>query len=126
MVAPVTPRVPPTVSLPVTEALFKVARPEVRRVEREEFPVTFKVEERVVAPVTPRVELRVVAPVTPRVPPTVSLPVIDALLKVARPEVRRVEREEFPVTFKVEERVVAPVTPRVPPRVVAPVPTEKV
>ena len=114
VVVPVTTRLPPIVSLPVTEAEFRVANPEVERVERE------------VAPVTPRVEERVVAPVTPRVPPTVSLPVTEAEFRVANPEVERVEREVAPVTPRVEERVVAPVTPRVPPRVVAPLPTEKV
>jgi len=60
---PVTARLPPTDSLPVIEAEFRVARAEVVRVERE------------VLPVTASVELRVVAPVTPSVPPTVTLPV---------------------------------------------------
>ena len=68
---------------------------------------------KVARPVTPRVEERVVAPVTPRVVPTVAEVVIEALLRVARPDVERVESEELPVT------------PRVPPSVVAPVPTRR-
>ena len=69
---------------------------------------------KVARPVTPRVDERLVAPVTPRVVPTVAELVIEALFRVARPEVESVESEELPVT------------PRVPPRVVAPEPTVKV
>ena len=58
--------------------------------------------------------LKVARPVTPRVVPTVADVVIEALFKVARPDVESVESEELPVT------------PRVPPSVVAPVPTVKV
>src|SRR3982751_4380478 len=73
---PVTPNVPPTVALPVTAALARVASPEVDRVLRE------------------------VLPVTPRVPPTVSLPVTALLARVAA-EAERPARVVAPVTARV-------------------------
>src|SRR5579862_28978 len=71
---PVTPKVPPTVPLPVIEALFRVARPEVERVEREVLPVTPRVPVRVELPATARLAERVAAPVTLRLFPTFRAP----------------------------------------------------
>ena len=83
---PVTARLPPMVSLLVTEALLRVARPEVETVEREELPVTDREEERVVVPVTVRVPPTAVLPVRVEVPSTVKFP-----LKEAPPLVSKVE-----------------------------------
>jgi hypothetical protein len=89
VVAPVTPRVPPTVALLVTPTELRVAAPDVFKVESEVFPVT------------------------PKVPPTVALFVIVAELRVAAPDVLRVPVPMFPVLV-MPLVVVAPVTPRVP------------
>ena len=87
VVAPVTPKVPPTEPLPVTEALFRVARPEVESVEsvvlpvtpkvpvREELPATARLAESVAEPVTLRLFPMLRAPRTPSPPATVTAPV---------------------------------------------------
>ena len=78
-VTPVTPSVPPTVSLPVTDAEASVARPLVVSVAVE-MPAEF-----VIAPVF-EIPLVDVTPVTPSVPPMVvalvPLPIVVAALPV--------------------------------------------
>ncbi len=74
VVAPVTPKVPPTVSLPVIEALDKVVAPAFT-VVKVAFPEAVKV-------------VKFVAPVTPRVPPTVALLVTVKLVKDDVPALR--------------------------------------
>jgi hypothetical protein len=77
---PVTPRVVPTVSALVTDALLSVARPDVERVESEELPVTPRVPPRVVAPVP---TVKVLVPVTEVLPLRETVPV--PVEKVAAP-----------------------------------------
>lgn len=92
LAAPVTPRVPVTVSLPPTVALF----------------------------VTPR-DARVLAPVTPNVPPTVSLPVTVAEANVAAPLIDTVDANvALPETARFV-KVIGPPTVSVPPIVSLPV-----
>ena len=70
-----TPKVPPTVPLPVIEALLNVASPEVESVEREVLPITSSVPPSVVFPVTANVALTVAAPAMPTLPPKFVAPV---------------------------------------------------
>ena len=99
-------------------SLVPVLREDAARPERARLPeaaVRFRLPVVRVKPLEAvRVLVKVPVPVTARLAPMVSLLVTEAELKVARPEVDRVEREELPVTD------------RVPPRVVAPVPTVRV
>lgn len=98
--APVTPSVPPTVALFVTESEFSVAR-----------PLVFSV-------------LSEVAPVTCKVPPTVALFVIEVEFNVARPLVSSVPVETSSLVmvpvFVMPFVVVAPVTLRLPPTLASP------
>jgi hypothetical protein len=78
--APVTPKVPPTVKLPVmeplllTESELKVARPEVESVEREVLPVTLNVPVIAVLPPILALPVRLSTPATVAFPPKERLP----------------------------------------------------
>jgi hypothetical protein len=143
VIAPVTPRVPPTVALFVTAAEFRVARPDVDTVDRVVLPVTPRVPPTVALLVTPkefRVEapeelsvvnapvLGVVAPIVVPfiVPPVIATPLEAKLFAVRRPVTPRVPptvalfvtAAEFRVARPEVDTVdsdVLPVTPRVPP-----------
>lgn len=80
LVAPVTPNVPPTVSLFVTLKLVSVEVPDAVNDVNVVAPVTFTVEEKVAAPPCAEVDDNVVAPVTPKVPPIVPLPLTVELV----------------------------------------------
>jgi hypothetical protein len=80
VVAPVTPKVPPTVSLFVTLKLVSVEVPDAVNVVKLVAPVTFTVDENVAAPPCAEVDDNVVAPVTPKVPPIVPLPLTVELV----------------------------------------------
>ena len=111
LVAPVTPNVPPTVSLFVTLKLVRVDVPAVKEV-KVVAPVTFTVDENVAAPPCAEVPESVVAPVTPNVLPTEAAPVIDVLAKVAAPVVVNVVSVEVPDAANVvNEPVLAVVEP---------------
>ena len=135
MVAPATPRIPPSVvepvpTLKVFEPVTEVAPfKETLPVPVENVPVPVWVIEpklwlislaKVETPATARVPAAEVFPFKLTLPePVVKLPVPDCekLPKVCEMLLPRVV---VPVTARVELRVVAPVTPNVPPRLVLP------
>ena len=111
VVAPVTPKVPPTVVAPPPVANW--VAPEESKVVTEVSPVTSKVLLKVVAPVTAKVSPTVANPVTARSSPTVkSSPIVISSLTPTPPVTTKAPEVEL-VDAVPEVIVVSPETPKV-------------